>query len=116
MNPQPLIVGIGGTTRVGSTSERALRMTLAAAQALGKPSLHQLYYESDSTPEMAEASTEALILSPTAEGLRDFSADQRWNSPARTVVRPWTDDYVNLFGSLQRSMFDTPELQALRSQ
>ena len=30
-----------------------------------------------------------------------------------TVVRPWTDDYVNLFGSLQRSMFDTPELQAL---
>ena len=35
MNPQPLIVGIGGTTRVGSTSERELRMTLAAAQALG---------------------------------------------------------------------------------
>ena len=100
-------------------SNRNLDITMpavAAAQALGKPSLHQLYYESDSTPEMAEASTEALILSPTAEGLRDFSADQRWNSPARTVVRPWTDDYVNLFGSLQRSMFDTPELQALRSQ
>jgi hypothetical protein len=100
-------------------SNRNLDITMpavAAAQALGKPSLHQLYYESDTTPEMAEASTEALILSPTAEGLRDFSADQRWNSPARTVVRPWTDDYVNLFGSLQRSMFDTPELQALRSQ
>ena len=100
-------------------SNRNLDITMpavAAAQALGKPSLHQLYYERDSTPEMAEASTEALILSPTAEGLRDFSADQRWNSPARTVVRPWTDDYVNLFGSLQRSMFDTPELQALRSQ
>ena len=30
--------------------------------------------------------------------------------------RVWTDDYVNLFGSLQRSMFDTPELQALRNQ
>jgi hypothetical protein len=100
-------------------SNRNLDITMpavAAAQALGKPSLHQLYYESDTTPEMAEASTEALILSPTAEGLRDFSADQRWNSPARTAVRPWTDDYVNLFGSLQRSMFDTPELQALRSQ
>jgi len=100
-------------------SNRNLDITMpavAAAQALGKPSLHQLYYESDTTPEMAEASTEALILSPTAEGLRDFSADQRWNTPARTAVRPWTDDYVNLFGSLQRSMFDTPELQALRSQ
>jgi spermidine synthase len=100
-------------------SNRNLDITLpaiAAAQALGKPSLHQLYYEADDTPEMAEASTEALILSPTAEGLADFMADDRWNTPARTSVRPWTDDYVNLFGSLQRSMFDTPELQALRNQ
>ncbi len=100
-------------------SNRNLDITLpavAAAQALGRPSLHQLYYERDDTPEMAEASTEALILSPTPEGLVDFMADDRWNTPARTTVRPWTDDYVNLFGSLQRSMFDTPELQALRSQ
>ncbi|MFN3668584.1 MAG: spermidine synthase [Brevundimonas sp.] len=100
-------------------SNRNLDITLpavAAAQALGKPSLHQLYYESDLTPGMAEASTEALILSPTAAGLDDFRADDRWNAPARTAVRPWTDDYVNLFGSLRRSMFDTPELQALRSQ
>ena len=100
-------------------SNRNLDITLpaiAAAQALGKPSLHQLYYERDDSPEMAEASTEALILSPTPEGLADFMADDRWNTPARTAVRPWTDDYVNLFGSLQRSMFDTPELQRLRSQ
>jgi hypothetical protein len=100
-------------------SNRNLDITLpavAAAQALGRPSLHQLYYERDDTPQMAEASTEALILSPTPEGLRDFMADDRWNTPGRTVVRPWTDNYVNLFGSLQRSMFDTPELQALRSQ
>jgi len=100
-------------------SNRNLDITLpaiAAAQTLGRPSLHQLYYERDDTPEMAEASTEALILSPTPEGLTDFLADPRWNTPARTAVRPWTDDYVNLFGSLQRSMFDTPELQALRSQ
>jgi len=100
-------------------SNRNLDITMpavAAAQALGKPSLHQLYYEQDNTAEMAEASTEALILSPTAEGLRDFRADDRWNAPGPTVVRPWTDDYVNLFGSLQRSMFDSPELQALRSQ
>jgi hypothetical protein len=100
-------------------SNRNLDITLpavAAAQALGKASLHQLYYERDNTPEMAEASTEVLILSPTPEGLADFRADSRWNTPAQTAVRPWTDDYVNLFGSLQRSMFDTPELQALRRQ
>jgi len=98
-------------------SNRNLDITLpaiAAAQALGKPSLHQIYYEGDDSPEMAEASTEALILSPTSQGLTDFMADGRWNTPARTAVRPWTDDYVNLFGSLRRSMFDTPELQALR--
>ena len=100
-------------------SNRNLDITMpavAAAQALGKPSLHQLYGERNDTPEMAEASTEALILSPTAEGLSDFRADDRWNAPAPTSVRPWTDDYVNLFGSLQRSMFDSPELQALRYQ
>jgi FMN reductase len=33
--PQPLILGIGGTTRPGSSSERALRYVLARARALG---------------------------------------------------------------------------------
>jgi FMN reductase len=32
---KPLIIGIGGTTRVGSTSERALAVALAHAQSLG---------------------------------------------------------------------------------
>lgn len=93
-------------------SNRNLDITLpaiAAAQSLGKASLHQIYYEGDSTPEMAEASTEALILSPTPEGLADFRADARWKQPLPTTVRPWTDDYVNLFGSLWRSMFPPPE-------
>jgi hypothetical protein len=100
-------------------SNRNLDITLpaiAAAQALGKPSLHQLYYENDSAPVMSEASTEALILSPTLQGLSDFRADDRWNTPARTAVRPWTDNYVNLFGALRRSMQDTDELRALRSR
>lgn len=93
-------------------SNRNLDITLpaiAAAQALGKSSLHQIYYERDSSPEMAEASTEALILSPTPEGLADFRADARWKQPGPTTVRPWTDDYVNLFGSLWRSMFPPEE-------
>jgi FMN reductase len=33
--PAPFIVGIGGTTRAGSTSELALRATLALAEGLG---------------------------------------------------------------------------------
>lgn len=86
-------------------SNRNLEITLpaqAAAQALGVPSRHQVYIERADTPDMAEASTEALILSPTAEGLAEFDATGRWNQLAPTEVRPWTDDYVNLFGSLLR--------------
>ena len=100
-------------------SNRNLDITLpaiAAAQALGKSSLHQLYYERTDGPVMAEASTEALILSPTPQGLADFSADDRWRAPNRTAVRPWTDNYVNLFGSLRRSLQDTDELKALRTR
>ena len=32
---QPIIVGVGGTLRVGSTSERALALALAAAAQMG---------------------------------------------------------------------------------
>ena len=35
MNSRPLIVGLGGTTRAGSTAERALRTALARASTLG---------------------------------------------------------------------------------
>lgn len=93
-------------------SNRNLDITLpaiAAAQGLGVPHLHQLYFEKDNTPDMAEASTEALILSPTEAGLADFRRDPRWKAVHDTSVRPWTDDYVNLFGSLWRSRFPPPE-------
>ena len=86
-------------------SNRNLEITLpaqAAAQALNVPSRHQVYIERPDAPDMAEASTEALILSPTEAGLAEFIADGRWNQLAPTEVRPWTDDYVNLFGSLLR--------------
>ncbi|MDB5422156.1 MAG: putative spermine/spermidine synthase protein, partial [Brevundimonas sp.] len=74
----------------------------AAARALKAPHLHQIYYEDADAPEMAEASTEVVILSPTEEGLAEFRADPRWDTLADPHLRPWTDDYVNLFGSLWR--------------
>jgi len=74
----------------------------AAARALNAPHLHQIYYESANAPDMAEASTEAIILSPTQGGLAEFRADPRWQTLPDPGVRPWTDDYVNLFGSLWR--------------
>lgn len=86
-------------------SNRNLDITMpaiAAAQALGRPKLHQITYQGPSTPDLAEASTEVLILSPTEQGLSDFRIDQRWVDPADTDVAAWTDDYVNLFGAMRR--------------
>eukprot|EP01036_Dinobryon_divergens_P005217 gene5217-6906_t len=79
-------------------SNRNLDITMpaaAAAQRLGAANLHQLYQESPQAPDMAEASTEALILSPTEEGLAEFREQHQWRNLADTEVRPWTDDYVN---------------------
>jgi SAM-dependent methyltransferase len=74
----------------------------AAAASLGVPYLHQLYVEQQDAPDMAEASTEAMILSPTEAGLAGFRSDPRWAVLPATKVKPWTDDYVNLFGALWR--------------
>ena len=88
-------------------SNRNLEITspaIAAAKALGVPSLHQIYYEDDNAPLMAEASTEALLLSPTRAGTIIFEVDPRWEQPRPTTVKPWTDDYTNLIGSLWRDL------------
>jgi len=95
-------------------SNRNLEITkpaLAAARRLGAADLHQIYYEREDLPDMAEASTEALVLSPTAAGLAELRADtgglegrSRWERLEDTTVRPWTDDYVNLFGAMWRNL------------
>lgn len=92
-------------------SNRNLDITLpsiAAAQALGVPALHQISYDTSEVSSMAEAATEAIIMSPSEAGLADFRRDNRWRGVGETTVRPWTDDYVNLFGSLWRSQFPEP--------
>lgn len=83
--------------------------TIAAAKALGRPALHGLYVEDDSLPMMAIASTEAVVISPTDRGLADFRGKPNWREVPETGVRPWTDDYVNLFGALWRAYRPPPE-------
>ena len=83
--------------------------TIAAAKALGRPALHGLYVEDNSLPQMAIASTEAVVISPTGRGLADFRGRPNWREVPETGVRPWTDDYVNLFGALWRSFRPPPE-------
>lgn len=78
--------------------------TLAAARALGVPVMHKIYGENPDAPRMTEASTEVVVMSPTSEGLEPFRIDARWREDLETDVRPWTDDYVDLFGALVREM------------
>ena len=88
-------------------SNRNLEITLpaeAAAQALGAPHLHQVYLERPGLGQMAEASTEALLIGKSEAAMQPYRQDDRWRRLAETDVRPWTDDYVNLFGSLVRQM------------
>jgi SAM-dependent methyltransferase len=83
--------------------------TIAAAEALGRPALHGLYVEDNSLPQMAIASTEAVVISPTQRGLADFRGKPNWREAPETDVRPWTDDYVNVFGALWRAYRPPPE-------
>ncbi|WP_312594933.1 fused MFS/spermidine synthase [Brevundimonas sp.] len=88
-------------------SNRNLEITRpaeAAAQALDAPHLHQVYLEKSGQGQMAEASTEALLIGKSPAAVQPYRDDGRWRVLDKTDVRPWTDDYVNLFGSLVRQM------------
>lgn len=78
--------------------------TVNAARLAGAQDRHQIFIERDGLPVMAEASTEALILSPTEEGMALFADDPRWRIIAPNDVRPWTDDYVNVAGAILREI------------
>ncbi|WP_271166263.1 spermidine synthase [Brevundimonas intermedia] len=88
-------------------SNRNLEITLpaeAAAAALNAPALHQIYRERPEAVQMSESSTEALVIGKSEAALAPYRADPRWRKLEATEVRPWTDDYVNLFGSLVRQI------------
>lgn len=82
-----------------------VRPAMAAAEALNAPYLHQRYAEDPDAPDMAEASTEAVIIARNDAALDGFRADGRWSEWNAGGVKPWTDDYVNLFGALRRHMW-----------
>lgn len=88
-------------------SNRNLEITtpaVAAARALGVPVLHQIYVERPDALRMAEASTEAVLIAKGPEGLADFAEDPRWRAGLVAETRPWTDDYVDLFGAVLRQI------------
>jgi spermidine synthase len=88
-------------------SNRNLEITtpaIAAARGIGAQARHQAYASKDKRSPLIEASTEALIVAKSEEGMRAFAADPRWRIPRATDTRAWTDDYTNLVGALWRDM------------
>lgn len=74
-SPPPLIVGVGGTTRPNSSSERALRVALAAAEAMGAttrlvagPDLPIEPYD-PARPERSPQALELVAAMQAADGL-----------------------------------------------
>lgn len=78
--------------------------TIAAAHELGVPFMHKIYGENPDAPDLTEASTEVVVISPTSQGLEPFRVDARWQEGLETDSASWTDDYVNLFGALSRDI------------
>ncbi|NEX93916.1 fused MFS/spermidine synthase [Caulobacter sp. 17J65-9] len=88
-------------------SNRNLEITtpaIAAARAVGAPAMLSAFKAKDKRSPMIEASTEALIVARSEEGLRAFQGDSRWWVPPATETRAWTDDYTNLIGAMWRDM------------
>jgi hypothetical protein len=76
----------------------------AIGLAAGGRALLQVHDANPALPEMWESSEDAVIVSRTAAGLAPFAADRRWRWADPRGVRPWTDDYTNLFGALVRRL------------
>lgn len=76
----------------------------AIALAAGGHALLQVHDANPALPQMWESSEDAVIVSRTPTGLASFAADRRWRPADPRGVRPWTDDYTNLFGALVRRL------------
>ena len=50
------------------------------------------------------ADEDVVIVAKSAAGLAPFVHDRRWSKADPAGVRPWTDDYTNLFGALVRRL------------
>jgi len=73
---------------------------MAVAKAAGGFALIQRHDPPASSPPLWESTEEAMIVARNPEALADFKADPRWKPTDPTLARPWTDDYMNLAGSL----------------
>jgi hypothetical protein len=48
------------------------------------------------------SSEQAVVLAPSRAALQPFMSDRRWSAANADGVKPWTDDYTDIFGALLR--------------
>ncbi|WP_269713360.1 fused MFS/spermidine synthase [Caulobacter sp. NIBR2454] len=76
----------------------------AAVEAAGGSALRQYYTPDPNAPPLSQTAEDVLIAARNPEALKVFRDDPRWSWPQAEKVRPWTDDYSNLFGAMIRRM------------
>lgn len=85
------------------------RPAAAVVQAAGGYALYRHYLFKDrrcySPPTYYDSEEDALVVARSPEVLEAFkAADRRWVPGDARGVRPWTDDYTDLFSALVRRM------------
>jgi hypothetical protein len=81
-----------------------MRPAMAGASAVGATALQQTRLaEGDGVKaNIWNASEEAVIAAKSGAALGSFASDRRWSKADANGVKPWTDDYTDLFGALLR--------------
>lgn len=82
----------------------------AAVAAAGGSALRQYYTPNPNSPPLAETAEDVLIVGRSPEALKPFRDDPRWTWPQAEKVRPWTDDYTDLFGAMVRRLKERSRL------
>lgn len=77
---------------------------MAVAGAAGGFSLMQRHSAAKGSPVLWESAEDAMIVTKDLKALAPYAADKRWEATDPTLVRPWTDDYMNLVGALYAQM------------
>jgi hypothetical protein len=72
--------------------------------AVGEPTLAQRYVPPRGSDFFWTTREDAVIIGKSPAALAPFAHDLRWQVGDAKGVRPWTDDYTNLFGAFIRRM------------
>jgi hypothetical protein len=83
-----------------------MRPVAAVAKAAGGYPLQQRFKSDPMTPDLVDSSEDVIIVAKTPQALAPYVNDpsQRWKPAEDGGVKPWTDDYTNLFSAMMRQL------------